>query len=222
MTWCNGPFWPSKLWNQCGRILLSCKSRTNIRTKLHCCFFSHAGLLLASIRWPSLASLFKLYIVIILLCQVATWFLFAPEMRLQTFVHQIWFNHLQALSLMFHHMQWMLRCTLVPPFLPIRKGLPWRKIVLCLSCIDMWVWCTQFIRRKMFIFLCKLWRNGKVRLTLQLLMDFHQYHKKSASKPPLLSSSFGCTESYHLSLICASSALWIGVKHLANFLLSKI
>lgn len=92
-AWYNGPFWPSKLRNQCDRILLSSESRTNIWPKLHCFFFGCAGPLLASTRWPSLASWFKSCIVIILLRQAATWSLmFAPKPGLRTLVQQICFN----------------------------------------------------------------------------------------------------------------------------------
>lgn len=83
-------------------------------------------------------------------------------------------------------MQGTLRCTTIPPFLHIGKGLAWRKRVLHLFCIGFQVRCTQF--KKMFIFLCNLWRNVKVKLTSQLPTDFHQYHKKVSPSLPCYTS----------------------------------
>jgi len=73
-------------------------------------------------------------------------------MGLQTLVQHIWFNHLQTFFSMFPHMQRTLRCTMVLAFLPIRRGLAWRKRVLHLLCTDFQGRCNQFIRKKMCSF----------------------------------------------------------------------
>lgn len=179
-AWYNGPFWPSNLWNWCGRTLLSSESRTNIWTKLHCCFLGHAGLLLDAKRWPSSASCFKPCFVMLLLftnyCHAATWSLMILSktgLQIPACV-----NHLQALFSDVHppaagtavhrgtslHSHWRGLVT--------RGGLHW-------FCINFWESYAQFVRRrkkKKLIFLCKLWRNVKISLISQLWAGFHWYH----------------------------------------------
>lgn len=162
MVWYKGPFCPSKLWNRCGRVLLSSESRTNIWTKLHCCFFGHAGLLMASTYWPSLASQFKLYNVIILL-QAATWSLMiAPKMGLQTLLQQIWFNHLQTFFFNvpptcrghWSAPQYLLSFTLERA---LHEG---REFYACFTLLFRWEH-SVYRKKKMLILLCNLWRNVK-------------------------------------------------------------
>lgn len=227
-AWYNGPFWPSNLWNWCGRTLLSSESRTNIWTKLHCCFLGHAGLLLDAKRWPSSASCFKPCFVMLLLftnyCHAATWSLTSLSktgLQIPACV-----NHLQALFSDVHppaagtavhrgtslHSHWRALVT--------RGGLHW-------FCINFWESYAQFIRRrkkKKANFPVQAMKECQNQPDFTAVSRFPLVPQQHSWEPPGLSSSAGCTDQNQTHLLfsgCASDAPQMGIKqHI--FLLSSV
>lgn len=177
--------------------LLSSKSRTNIWTKFHCCFFGHAGLLMASTHWPSLASQFKIYNVSILL-QAATWSLMiAPKTGLQVLLQQICFNRLQTFLWMFLPHAGDAKMHHSTSFPSHWKG---RKRNLHLFCIGFQVRCTQFIRKRKCLFSFAIY-EGMWKADFIVTHRFPPVPQKGPPKPPLLNCCFQCTE-FHLFSLC--------------------